>query len=105
MNKKYVAAAFILLCTILISCSKKHQPQTATEAIKTDKLTEKKIIIRKIKTPVPKLLVMDDKGASHTVDGKLYHDLEGHRYWKNYTDGKYYLYNKSMYADSAFIPH
>ena len=105
MYKKCIAATFILLCTILLSCSKKHQPQAATEAGKTDKPVAKKIIVRKIKTPVPKLLVMDDKGASRTVDGKLYHDLEGHRYWKNYTDGKYYLYNKSMYADSAFIPH
>ena len=24
---------------------------------------------------------------------------------KNYSDGKYYLFNKSMYSDSAFKPH
>ena len=60
----------------------------------------------KIKTrgPLPKTLTVDDKVASRAVDGRLYFDLEGHRYWKNYKDGKYYMFSKSMYNNPAFKP-
>ncbi len=103
MQQKYLSAVFILSSVLIISCSKKHQPQAAIN--KTDIPAAKKTVVRKIHTPVPKLLIMDDKGANRTADGRLYHDLEGHRYWRNYKDGKYYLFNKSMYADSSFKPH
>ena len=43
--------------------------------------------------------------AKKNIDGRLYYDVEGRRYWRNYNDGKYYLFNKSMYSDSAFKPH
>lgn len=105
MDKKYFIALFTFL--LIISCSKKRQPQTADNvgANNTEKPAAKKVIVRKFYTPVPKLLIMDDKGARRTVDGRLYHDLEGNRYWKNFKDGKYYLFNKAMYSDSAFKPH
>ena len=108
MLKKYLAAAIIGLCVVFFSCNKKQQPQSAA----TDSINnvvgkgEKKILVRKIpKTPVPKVIIVDDRTASKTIDGRLYYDLEGHRYWRNYDDGKYYLYNQSMYNDKAFKPH
>ena len=55
-----------------------------------------------VKTAVPKVITVNDAAASKTFDGRLYYDLEGHRYWKNYKDGKYYLFNKSMVTDPAF---
>ena len=85
---------------MIVSCSKKHHPQSA----------ENKAAIAmhstKIKTrgPLPKTLTVDDKVASRAVDGRLYFDLEGHRYWKNYKDGKYYMFSKSMYNNPAFKP-
>lgn len=107
MQKKYVAAAMIVLCVVLISCNKKQQPQTAvSNSTNTVGAGEKKILIRKVpKTAVPKVIIVDDRTAGKTIDGRLYYDLEGHRYWKNYNDGKYYLYNQSMYNDKAFKPH
>ena len=85
---------------MIVGCSKKHHPQSA----------ENKTAIAahstKIKTrgPLPKTLTVDDKVASRAVDGRLYFDLEGHRYWKNYKDGKYYMFSKSMYNNPAFKP-
>ena len=108
MQKKFLAAAIIGLCVLYISCNKKQQPQTAVidSPNNTVGKGEKKILVRKIpKTAVPKVIIVDDRTASKTIDGRLYYDLEGHRYWRNYNDGKYYLYNQSMYTDKAFKPH
>jgi len=108
MLKKYLAASIIGLCVVMSSCSKKQQPQsTITNAPNNTVETEvKKAAVRKIpKTAVPKVIIVDDRTASKTIDGRLYYDLEGHRYWKNYNDRKYYLYNQSMYNDKAFKPH
>lgn len=101
---------FLLLCFALLliySCSKKHHP-TKTEnnpAIinKTDTVAAKKTRPR-VKTAVPKVIVVNDNAATKSIDGRLYYDLEGHRYWKNYKDGKYYLYNQSMYSNNDFKP-
>jgi hypothetical protein len=76
---------------IIIGCGKKHLPQTTVDA--------SKIVT---KGPWPKTLTVNDKAAKKAVDGRLYYDLEGKRYWKNYKDGKYYLFNQSMYNDPAF---
>ncbi len=57
---------------------------------------------KKIRTTIPKVIVVNDNIASKTFDGRYYYDLEGHRYWRNNADGKYYLYNKSMATDPAF---
>jgi hypothetical protein len=58
-------------------------------------------------TPVAathKVIWVNDKVAKKNFDGRLYYDLDGRRYWKNYVDGKYYLYNKAMYSNAAFKP-
>jgi hypothetical protein len=111
--------AVILLLLLITACSKKHQPQTTvTSSVKVtdveknstikkdskDSVVVKKPVVRKIKTPVPKVLTVDDRAAKKTADGRLYYDLEGHRYWRNYNDGKYYLFNKNMYSNPAFKP-
>lgn len=108
MQIKYLAAVIIGLCLVIISCNKKQQPQNAVinSSGNTVVPEEKKILIRRIpKTAVPKVIIVDDRTASKTIDGRLYYDLEGHRYWRNYDDGKYYLYNQSMYTNKAFKPH
>ena len=100
-----IVAAFTML---LASCSKKTTP-TATPAevakAKDDSLIAKyKVVVKKPKASVPKVIVVNDKAATKSVDGRLYYDLQGHRYWRNKKDGKYYLFNKSMYSDPAFQP-
>lgn len=57
---------------------------------------------RKAKAPISKVITVNDGAAHKSVDGRLYYDVMGHRYWKNYQDGKYYLFNKSMFNDPAF---
>jgi hypothetical protein len=99
---------FLFLSLLIAGCSKKHHPGRTTEnsgAVKrTDSLTARKLAKRKPKPPTPKVIVVNDNVASKSVDGRLYYDLLGHRYWKNYKDGKYYLFNQSMYDDDAFKP-
>ena len=56
------------------------------------------------KTPAPKMISVNDAVAKKAVDGRLYYDLEGHRYWRNKKDGKYYKYFKGMHDDPAFKP-
>jgi hypothetical protein len=96
MKIKYL---ILLLLVMIVSCSKKHHPQTAENGMAMHPA--------KIKTrgPLPKVLTVDDKIAGRAVDGRLYFDLEGHRYWKNYKDGKYYMFSKSMYNNPAFKPN
>ena len=88
------------------SCSRKHVPEnTPVEAntTKRDSIRVKKAIAKRI--GIPKVIVVNDAAAKISTDGRLYYDLGGHRYWKNYNDGKYYLFNQSMYSNSAFKPH
>lgn len=56
------------------------------------------------KAVFPKTIYVNDAAAKKSVDGRLYYDVKGHRYWKNYKDGKYYLFNKSMYSNPDFQP-
>ncbi len=56
----------------------------------------------KQKDIIPNSIIVNDNAAHKSVDGRLYYDLLGNRYWKNYKDGKYYLFNKSMYSNPAF---
>lgn len=115
MPLKYLTAVIFILLFIT-ACSKRHQPQTAGSSIKVtdldknkdvknDSVVTKRTVVKRIKTPVPKVLTVDDRAAKKTADGRLYYDLEGHRYWRNYKDGRYYLFNKKMYSDPAFKPH
>ena len=110
-----VAFVFVVL---LSSCSKKQVPQTTSKPVifyngkevvnkpaAATTTATKKTVVRKVVTPVAKVIIVSDKAAKQNIDGRLYYDVEGRRYWKNYSDGKYYLFNKSMYSDSAFKPH
>lgn len=115
MPKKYLFA-FIFLIT-LYSCGKKHIPEKTPEAPtppesnviipkKTDSavVVKKKTFTPKKKDIIPNSIVVNDKAAKKAVDGRLYYDLLGHRYWKNYKDGKYYLFSQKMYDNPAFKP-
>ena len=108
MQVKYFAAVCIAVTILIISCSKKQVPhQTAAMTVtKTAIPAVKKVAVKKTPPPiVHKVIMVNDKAAKKNIDGRLYYDVGGHRYWRNYNDGKYYLFNKSMYTDSAFIPH
>jgi len=110
---------FFLIPVILIvisfnSCSRKIHPSgspsitpingiSSSENRKEDEGNlEKTTVTRKHKATFPKIISVNDSAASKSVDGRLYYDVMGHRYWKNYKDGKYYLFNKSMYSNSDF---
>ena len=86
----------------MLGCSKKHQPQTTVVTNSSTSATKKRAA--NLHGPLPKTLDVSDKVATRDIDGRLYYDVEGHRYWKNYVDGKYYLFSKSMYNDPAFKP-
>jgi hypothetical protein len=98
--------AICIVAVVMASCSKKHAPQTAdANANKTASAAAKKPVVKKTTSAVPKVIVVNDSVAKKNIDGRLYYDLQGHRYWRNYDDGKYYLFNQSMYTDKAFRPH
>ena len=107
-----------------MSCSKKTTPSqtTSNTEIKDDNsemkgdsvliinkadslvATKPVVVKRKPKESVPKVMVVNDKYAKKSVDGRYYYDLQGHRYWRSNKDGKYYLFNKSMYSNPDFDP-
>ncbi len=92
----------IAVCVILAGiagCNKKSYPEKSTDPAVANST---KTPVKKIVTPVPKVIVVEDRVAQKTVDGRLYYDLNKKRYWKNNKDGKYYLFNKSMYNDDSF---
>ena len=112
--------AFILL-TFLYSCSRRHTPErTDTVTVTTipgssttvsgtipksdSVVVKKRNFTPKKKDIIPPSIVVNDKAAKQAVDGRLYYDLLGHRYWKNYKDGKYYLFSQKMYDDPSFKP-
>jgi hypothetical protein len=115
---KYITAFIVV--TSIISCSRKHNPQktdsitttvttvpgTGPVASKSDSVVviKKRNFTPKKKDIIPNSIVVNDKAARKAVDGRLYYDLLGHRYWKNYKDGKYYLFSQKMYDDPSFKP-
>lgn len=110
-NYKAFFLIFIFFIAVTInSCSKRIHPSNTTSitpingisSAAVEKDEPKKVVARKPKATFPKVIVVNDSAASKSVDGRLYYDVLGHRYWRNYKDGKYYLYNKSMYNDPAF---
>lgn len=72
--------------------------------ISSPEKTENPVVKEKPKPEFPKVITVNDKAASKSVDGRLFYDVLGHRYWKNYNDGKYYLFDKSMYNNPDFKP-
>ena len=109
MRIKLPAILFIVLLMFVASCRKKHQPQTEITVTdvpeNTKPVTTKKTAKKVIRTAVPKVITVDDRGAQKSVDGRLYYDLEGRRYWKNYNDGRYYIFKPGMFDNPAFKPH
>lgn len=99
MNRICLVMTAFLLVT-LFSCTRKTNPSGATA---TTKPAETKTVKPKtIKTAVPKVITVNDNFAKRSADGRYYYDLDGHRYWRNNRDGKYYLFNKSMYDNEDF---
>lgn len=88
-----------MLTIISFSCSKKT---TATHTNSGVIAKPAATAAPKIKTPTPESIVVNDNAAKKTVDGRYYYDLNGKRYWRNNKDGKYYLFNKSMYNNPDF---
>lgn len=111
MFKPYFFFSILISAIFLYGCSKKVYPvnpeSNAAINNKVDSTnTAKKVIKkRKVKEPVPKTISVNDAIAKKTVDGRLYYDLDGHRYWRNNKDGKYYLFNKAMYDQAEFKPN
>ena len=112
MKFKLFFISFLLLA-LLHSCSRKNIPQATTTTpentnisiAKTDSVAVRKPVAKprpKPKEAPAKVIAVNDAAAKKSVDGRLYYDLLGQRYWKNYKDGKYYLFNKSMYSNPAF---
>lgn len=100
MNKTCMFISACLLAVTISSCSKKTNPSDSNAAAET--ATSATVKRSTLKTAVPKVITVNDKVAKRSVDGRYYYDLEGRRYWRNNTDGKYYLFNKSMFDDPAF---
>ena len=99
MKIKMLTVAFVL-SILLYSCSKKSHP-SANSTTTTSTTTETKPV-KVYKPTVPKVITVNDKTAKKSVDGRYYYDLDGHRYWRNNKDGKYYLFNKSMFDNPDF---
>lgn len=93
-------ALTLYLLVSIAACSKKNHPSGNTSSTKSaETRVEKK---KTVKAAVPKVIIVNDKFAKRSADGRYYYDLDGRRYWRNNKDGKYYLFNKSMYDDEAF---
>ena len=121
---KYLLGLIILLT--VYSCSRKQNPAKtesmtttvttlpgstgASGTVVTPKKADSAVVVKKRNfTPkkkdiIPPSIVVNDKAAKKAVDGRLYYDLLGNRYWKNYKDGRYYLFSQKMYDDPAFKP-
>jgi len=96
MNKAVFILIAFLAVIFVTGCSKKSHPETTVAA------PAKPVKKATVKTAVPKVITVNDKVAKRSVDGRYYYDLEGHRYWRNNRDGKYYLFNKSMFDNPDF---
>ncbi len=131
MLKNVLILIFVAISIFLNSCTKKAVPsKTAiiipaesntsgttvkkikpapmppkTDTVAVAPVTEEKPVPKPEPKPdFPKVITVNDNAASKSVDGRLFYDVLGHRYWKNYNDGKYYLFDKSMYSNPDFKP-
>jgi hypothetical protein len=113
MARIYLLIIPFLIASMLYSCSKKshpgHTPQpdeknnTSLAVKKNDSLLAKNAMAKKkAKEIIPKVITVNDSVAHKSIDGRYYYDVLGHRYWRNNKDGRYYLFNKSMYTNDAF---
>jgi uncharacterized protein YcfL len=113
MQYKHLALC-IAAALLLNACSKKSIPESPGKSTvtyngkvlaNTGTSSAKRTVIKRTAATVPKVIVVNDKAAKKNIDGRMYYDVDGHRYWRNYDDGKYYLFNQSMYGNPAFKPH
>jgi hypothetical protein len=131
MLKKGLILSFVAAGFFFNSCSKKTVPSKTAKVIpaesntsginakkvkpspeppKTDTVAvapapeEKPAPKPEPKPDFPKVITVNDNAANKSIDGRLFYDVLGHRYWKNYNDGKYYLFDKSMYNNPDFKP-
>ena len=115
MKRFFIGFILMFFLFFISACSRKTTPQkSATQQsiieYKTDSISEVKELapppVTKPKTPeaLPKVITVNDAAAKKSVDGRLYYDVNGKRYWKNFKDGKYYLFDKSMYENPDFKP-
>lgn len=116
MQKIFVLLMFVVTAFYVNSCSKRSHPSknpivtpitgVSLNGKKTsDSVTVAKTVVKKKpKAVFPKVIAVNDSAAHKSIDGRLYYDVMGHRYWRNNKDGKYYLFNKSMYNNNAFKP-
>ena len=131
MVKKTFIVLFAFTGFLLNSCSKRNIPSKTATVIPSKENSE--TIVNKPKPEVvvinkpdtiaaapaepekpapkpepkpdfPKVITVNDNAATKSVDGRLFYDVLGHRYWRNYKDGKYYLFDKSMYNNPDFKP-
>jgi hypothetical protein len=122
MQFKQLALLSIAAAVSLIACSKKTIPESAGKPVVTyngkvmdnssgnntaaAKTTSRRILVKRTTlSSIPNVIMVNDKAAKRNIDGRLYYDLNGHRYWRNYDDGKYYLFSQAMYNNPAFKPH
>ena len=118
MQKLYFLLTIMALF-FLSSCSKKTIPTKTSQttidysrdSTSIKKVEEEKEVVEVRKAPVkkakptyPKIITVNDAAAKKAVDGRMYYDINGRRYWKNFKDGKYYLFDKSMYNNPDFKP-
>ena len=106
MAKRLIYVFTFFMTLLIYSCSRRtHPARTSSETVtkNTDSPSTTKAIAKpKTETALPKVIVVNDSAAHKSVDGRLYYDVMGHRYWRNNKDGKYYLFNKSMYNNPDF---
>lgn len=107
MRRTVFFAIIISLFLISGSCNRRNHPtRGGKENSENPNGTGTSSAVKKTspKAFFPKVIVVNDNAAHKSIDGRLYYDLMGHRYWRSKKDGKYYLFNKSMYTDPAFKP-
>ena len=99
MKPGFLLLSILIILLTITGCSKKTQP-ASTATVKPAETKAKPA--RPLITAIPKVIAVNDKAAKRSVDGRYYYDLNGHRYWRNNKDGKYYLFNKSMFDNPDF---
>ena len=78
MQKSYLFTAALSMIFILSNCSRRTTPDQSTSrsVYGTNKPvatgSSKPVATKKIKTPVPKVIVVNDSAASKTFDGRYY---------------------------------
>ena len=115
MKNFYILIGSFLTIALLISCSKKNIPSKtntssveytmdSSNLVKNSEEVKTAPPRKKTKAVFPKTITVNDSAATKSVDGRMYYDIQGRRYWKNFKEGKYYLFDKSMYDNPDFKP-